>query len=125
MPSGPPTILLADDEYAALEVLELLLRGEGFDVVTAPDGEKALALLRSRAVDLVITDYKMPVMDGLELCKRLQSDDALRNIPIFLTSATYAVNRQLPAGIVAFFEKPIQFPLLLAKIRSTLEGHSR
>ncbi|HVW30247.1 MAG TPA: response regulator [Polyangiaceae bacterium] len=125
MPTGPPTILLADDEYAALEVLELLLRGEGFEVVTAPDGERALAVLRSRAVDLVITDYKMPVMDGLELCKRLQSDEALRSIPILMTSATYSVNRRLPAGVVAFIEKPIQFPVLLAKIRSTLDGRSR
>jgi CheY-like chemotaxis protein len=121
MSTGPPTILLADDEYAALEVLEFLLRAEGYDVVTASDGLEALSLAASRAVDLVITDYKMPGMDGLELCARLHADPKLSRIPIVLTSATYSVRKSLPAGVIAFIPKPIHFPLLLEKVRSTLD----
>ena len=125
MPTGPPTILLADDWYAALEVLEFLLRADGYEVVTAADGHEALSVAASRAVDLVVTDYKMPGMNGLELCARLQSDPQLSRIPIFLTSATYAVQRALPPGVIAFIPKPIHFPLLLEKIRSTLDGADR
>ena len=121
MSTGPPTILLADDEYAALEVLEFLLRAEGYDVVTASDGLEALTIATSRAVDLVVSDYKMPGMNGLELCKHLQADPKLSRIPILLTSATYSVQRALPAGVVAFIPKPIHFPLLLEKIRNTLD----
>lgn len=120
MSTGPPTILLADDEYAALEVLEFLLRAEGYDVVTASDGREALSVAASRTVDLVVTDYKMPGMNGLELCARLQADPKLSRIPILLTSATYSVQRVLPEGVVAFIPKPIHFPFLLEKIRSTL-----
>ena len=120
MATGPPTILLADDEYAALEVLELLLRGEGFDVVTASEGQEALDILMSRKVELVITDYKMPGMDGLELIARLQADPSLSSIPIFMTSATYSVQKALPAGVVAFVQKPIQFRKLLERVKATL-----
>jgi sigma-B regulation protein RsbU (phosphoserine phosphatase) len=125
MATGPPTILIADDEYAALEVLELLLRSEGYDVVTASNGEEALTQIDSRAVDLVLTDYKMPGMDGLELCMRLQSNPNLSHIPILMTSATYGVQKALPACVVAFIPKPIQFHLLLEKIRSTLARTAR
>lgn len=120
MATGPPTILLADDEYAALEVLELLLRGEGFDVVTASEGQEALDILMSRNVELVITDYKMPGMDGLELIARLQADPRLRGIPIFMTSATYSVQKALPPGVAAFVQKPIEFRALLARVKAAL-----
>jgi CheY-like chemotaxis protein len=125
MSTGPPTILLADDEYASLEVLELLLRAEGYDVVTASDGEEALNIATARTVDLVITDYKMPGMNGLELCVRLHADPKLSRIPILMTSATYSVKKSMPPGVLAFIPKPIHFPLLLAKIRATLDGADR
>ncbi len=124
MPTGPPTILLVDDEYAALEVLELLLRGEGFEVVTASDGQQALDVVGQRHVDLVITDYKMPGMDGLELCERLQADPRFSSIPIFMTSATYVLEKSPPAGVVRFVQKPIKWVALLAQIRSTLTNRS-
>ncbi|HEX4340928.1 MAG TPA: response regulator [Polyangiaceae bacterium] len=120
MATGPPTILLADDEYAALEVLELLLRGEGFDVVTASDGVEALEVVAARQVDLVITDFKMPRMDGVELCARLQADPRSSSIPILMTSATYVLEKTPPPGVVAFIPKPIRWPVLLEKVRSTL-----
>jgi CheY-like chemotaxis protein len=122
MPTGPSTILLADDEYAALEVLELLLRGEGFEVVTASDGQEALQVMASHTVDLVITDYKMPGMDGVELCARLQADPRFSSIPILMTSATYVIEKTPPPGVVAFIQKPIKWRVLLAKIQSILSN---
>jgi CheY-like chemotaxis protein len=122
MPNGAPLILLADDEFAALGVLELLLRAEGFEVVTAADGQEALDIATARSVDLIITDYKMPRMNGAELCSRLQQDPRLSAIPVFMASATYGVQRTLPPGVVAFIPKPIAFPALLTKIRAVLAG---
>jgi CheY-like chemotaxis protein len=122
MPNAPLKILLADDEFAALEVLELLLRAEGFDVVTASDGQEALELMAAESVDLVVTDYKMPRMDGLEFCSRMQLDPRFSAVPVLMTSATYGIEKALPPGVVAFVPKPIDFTILLAKIRALLQA---
>src|SRR5258708_26641369 len=106
MPNAPPKILLAADEFAALEGLQLLLCAEGFEVVTASDGQEALELLAAEDVDLVVTDYKMPRMDGLELCSRLQLDPRFSAIPLIITSPTYSRERALPPGAVAFVPQP-------------------
>lgn len=120
MPNAPPKILLADDEYPALEVLEILLRGEGFEVVTASDGQEALEILAQQPIDLIITDYKMPRMDGFELCARLRKDPRLSAIPVLMTSATYGIDKMLPREVRAFIPKPIVFPSLLAMVHAVL-----
>ena len=82
MTEAPHNVLVVDDEFASLEVLALLLAGEGFRVVTASNGEEALLrLAEQRPVDLVITDYKMPKMDGSELCLEMLADPRLRAFP--------------------------------------------
>ena len=67
-------ILVADDETHILHVVSLKLRNAGFNVLTARDGQEALELAQSEHPDLIITDYHMPQLSGLELCQRLKQD---------------------------------------------------
>src|SRR5450432_2372294 len=83
-------ILVADDESHILHVVSLKLRNAGFTVVTACDGQEALELAISEQPDLLITDYHMPQLSGLELCKRLKQDPQTAGIPaIMLTARGY------------------------------------
>jgi CheY-like chemotaxis protein len=117
----PRTILLVDDEFSA-EVLAILLRQEGFDVVTASDGEEAIARLRERTIDLVITDYWMPRMSGLELVDRMQADEAWRSIPVLLVTATYDSDQLRHPALAGIVAKPTRFDTLLAAVRRLLAG---
>src|ERR1700709_2165638 len=83
-------ILVADDETHILHVVSLKLRNAGFNVITAADGQEALELAQAEMPDLIITDYHMPQLSGLELCQRLKADPATSGIPaIMLTARGY------------------------------------
>lgn len=82
-----PLILVVDDEIHIVHVLSLKLRNAGYEVLSAPDGEQGLELARRRRPDLVITDYQMPFLSGLEMCQRLRQDPATRHIPVLLLTA--------------------------------------
>jgi CheY-like chemotaxis protein len=116
------SILVVDDEYASLEVLALLLSGEGFHVVTAGDGQEALERLAEAKIALVITDYKMPRMDGSELCLRMLADPRFQSIPVLFTSATYRQDVPRPKNVVAFFSKPLLFKEVLATVHRILKS---
>ncbi|HEX3851519.1 MAG TPA: response regulator [Polyangiaceae bacterium] len=116
MTEAPHKVLVVDDEFASLEVLALLLAGEGFQVVMASNGEEALLRLADEAIDLVITDYKMPKMDGSELCLRMLAEPRLQSIPVVFTSATYRQDVPRPRNVVAFFSKPLLFSELLRSV---------
>src|SRR6478752_314416 len=89
------TILVADDESHILNVVSLKLRNAGFRVLTARDGQEALELAQQERPDLIITDYHMPQLSGLELCQRLKQDRATCNIPaIMLTARGYHLEPQ-------------------------------
>jgi CheY-like chemotaxis protein len=120
MTAGPYSVLVVDDEYASLEVLALLLTGEGFQVRSASNGEEALASLTEQVVDLVITDYKMPKMDGSQLCERMLADARFRDIPVIFTSATYRHDLPRPGNVRAFLSKPLFFDKLLQAVHRIL-----
>ncbi len=122
MPEAPHNVLVVDDEYASLEVLALMLTGEGFRVFTAADGEQALRQLEAVPIALVITDYKMPKMDGSELCLRMLSDERFRSIPVIFTSATYRQDVPRAKNVVAFFSKPLLFKNVLAAVHRILKS---
>ena len=122
MAEKPHTVLVVEDEFASLEVLALLLKGEGFEVLTASNGEEALMRLADATVDLVITDYKMPKMDGSELCLRLLADERWASIPVIFTSATYRQDVPRPRNVTAFFSKPLLFGDLLRIVHQILGG---
>jgi len=115
-------VLVVDDEFASLEVLALLLLGEGFQVATASNGEEALQRLADETIDLVITDYKMPKMDGSELCLRMLADPQLQSIPVIFTSATYRQDVPRPSNVKAFFSKPLLFSDVLRSVRRILSS---
>src|SRR5437868_8690401 len=87
------TILVADDETHILHVVSLKLRNAGFNVITARDGQEALEMAQQEKPDLIITDYHMPQLSGLELCQRLKKDPATSAIPaIMLTARGYQLD---------------------------------
>ena len=81
------TILVVDDESHILNVVSLKLRNAGFRVITATDGQEALDLAGQEHPDLVITDYHMPHLSGLELCQRLRQSETTSGIPAIMLTA--------------------------------------
>jgi CheY-like chemotaxis protein len=118
------TILVADDETHILHVVSLKLRNAGFIVITARDGQEALEMAQQEKPDLVITDYHMPHLSGLELCQRLKQDPATSAIPaIMLTARGYELD---PAdteqsGILRMLSKPFSPRQLLTTVNEVLE----
>jgi two-component system alkaline phosphatase synthesis response regulator PhoP len=85
MPKGK--ILVVDDEIYIVHILDFSLGMEGYEVVTALDGEQALEKLQSDKPDLIVLDIMMPKLDGYEVCKAIKSDPETRQIPVILLSA--------------------------------------
>jgi CheY-like chemotaxis protein len=88
------TVLVADDEFAVLEVLSMALEGEGYRVLKAGDGADALRILSSQRCDVIVTDENMPVMNGHQLIEAVRAEPKLSNIPIILMADTWG--RPLP-----------------------------
>ncbi len=80
-------ILIVDDEAHILQVLSLKLRNAGYEVLSAGDGEEGLELALKEVPDLIITDFQMPFMTGLEMCRVLATNEATKNIPVFFLTA--------------------------------------
>jgi len=80
-------ILVVDDEIYIVHILDFSLGMEGYEVVTALDGEEALRKVQEAKPDLIVLDIMMPKMDGYETCKALKSDAATKDIPVILLSA--------------------------------------
>src|SRR5687768_17807201 len=119
------TILVADDESHILNVVSLKLRNAGFRVLTAHDGQEALDAAQQERPDLIITDYHMPLLSGLELCRRLKQDPATRGIPaIMLTARGYHLEPSDTAesGIRRMLSKPFSPRHLLATVNEVLGG---
>lgn len=86
-PERQATILVVDDESHILHVVSLKLKNAGYRVVTAVDGEDGLESALRERPDLVITDYQMPVMSGLELCEQLRQHEATAKTPALMLTA--------------------------------------
>jgi CheY-like chemotaxis protein len=119
------TILVADDETHILHVVSLKLRNAGFRVITARDGAEALEMAQQEHPDLIITDYHMPQLSGLELCQRLKQDEKTSKIPaIMLTARGYHLEPHdtEQSGILRMLSKPFSPRQLLATVNEVLEG---
>ena len=116
-------ILVADDETHILHVVSLKLRNAGFNVLTARDGQEALELAQQEQPDLIITDYHMPQLSGLELCQRLKQDPNTRDIPaIMLTARGYHLEPHdtQESGILRMLSKPFSPRQLLSTVNEML-----
>lgn len=121
------TVLLVEDNDAMCDFIGERLR-ESFNVETAPNGEKALEILRNSHVDLIISDIMMPVMDGYELCRIVKSDLDLSHIPVIFLTAKNDLNSKingLKQGAEAYVEKPFSFNYLKEQVLSLLNNRRR
>ncbi|HEX8556896.1 MAG TPA: response regulator transcription factor [Pyrinomonadaceae bacterium] len=117
-------LLVVDDEPNLLVAVGACLRGEGFDVVTARSGAEALARVAESAPDLIVSDVRMPGMDGYQLARRLRSNPRTALTPVvFLTAKDETSDRVegFRAGVDAYLTKPFEPDELVAVIRSILE----
>ena len=122
-PNAGKTILVADDESHILHVVSLKLKNAGFRVVTARDGQEAYELAQAEHPDLIITDYHMPQLSGLELCRKLKQDAATQDIPaIMLTARGYHLEPHdtEQSGILRMLSKPFSPRHLLATVNEVL-----
>jgi two-component system, OmpR family, alkaline phosphatase synthesis response regulator PhoP len=116
-------ILVADDEAHILHVVSMKLRNAGFEVLTAVDGEEAYELCSAEKPDLLITDYQMPLMTGLELCTLLRGQESTRDIPaIMLTARGFDIEPEEmeAARISAVLAKPFSPREVLARVNDLL-----
>ena len=117
------TILVADDEAHILHVVSLKLANAGFEVITARDGDEAFESLATTPVDLVITDFQMPGMTGLELARRVHRTPGKSQLPMILLTAHGLALEQVElnhAGISACLSKPFSPRELLARVYELL-----
>ena len=123
MSASKPTILLVEDEPAQRAVLAYNLKSEGFDVIEAEDGEEALVMAQESLPDLVLLDWMLPHVSGLEVCRRLKSGKATRALPVIMLSARSEELdkvRGLETGADDYMVKPYSVAELMARVRKEL-----
>ena len=119
----PNKILIVDDEPFNLDLLEQELTDQGYAVERAADGEEALQKVETVLPDVILLDYMMPKMNGIEVVKRLKQDDKHKGIPVILLTAKASQEdkvRGLDAGADDYIVKPFESFELLARVRSML-----
>jgi DNA-binding response OmpR family regulator len=117
------TVLVADDDADILRFMELNLRLEGFQVVTARDGADALAKAVAIRPDLVLLDVRMPGIDGYTICARIRADARLAAVPVIIVTANYGsaeVEAARRAGADDFLVKPFLPATLLDMAKAML-----
>ena len=121
--SPRPLVLLVEDEPAQRAVLSYNLEAEGFEVQTADNGEDALALISETPPDLILLDWMMPHVSGIEVCRRLKARPETRSIPVIMLSArSEEVDkvRGLETGADDYVIKPYSVVELMARLRAQL-----
>ena len=121
--SNKKTILIVDDEPDIVETLKFLVESEGFECLTAFDGEKALKLVKEKRPDLVILDIMLPKINGYKVSRLLKFDSKYKDIPILMVTAkTQEEDRLLgeETGSDEYITKPFDINELLEKINNYL-----
>ncbi|HCT34906.1 MAG: phosphate regulon transcriptional regulatory protein PhoB [Roseobacter sp.] len=123
MSAAQPQILLVEDEPAQREILAYNLESEGFDVRRAENGEEAILLVAEALPDLIILDWMMPLLSGIEVCRQLKTREDTRNIPVIMLSARSEevdTVRGLETGADDYVVKPYSMRELMARVRTQL-----
>jgi two-component system phosphate regulon response regulator PhoB len=118
-----PYIIIAEDEDALATLLSYNLEKEGYEVGVAVDGDEALVMVKERQPDLLVCDWMMPKVSGIEVCRRLRQVPASRNLPIVMLTARAEESdriRGLDTGADDYVVKPFSMTELMARIRAVL-----
>lgn len=118
-------ILVVDDLQAQLNLISGYLEQEGFKVVTAENGNEALAKASAQSPDLVITDLVMPEMSGLEFCRALKKNPETANIPVIAcTTKDRDIDKKWAKkqGVVAYLVKPFTKEEMISAVRNSVVG---
>ncbi len=123
MPATKPQVLLVEDEPAQREVLAYNLEAEGYAVRRAENGEEAMLMVAEAKPDLMIVDWMMPLMSGIEVCRQIKTQDGTRDIPVIMLSARSEevdAVRGLETGADDYVVKPYSLKELMARVRTQL-----
>ena len=118
-----PLILVVEDEAPLVTLLRYNLEGAGFEVADAPDGEEALVSIAERKPDLILLDWMLPLVSGLEVCRQIRRKPDLRDIPVIMLTARGEEEdriRGLDDGADDYVTKPFSPSELLARVRAVL-----
>jgi len=121
-------ILIADDDPDIRDVLKLTLSEENYEIIETSNGEEALKTIHEVQPDLILLDYKMPKMDGREVCRRIKKDLLLRHLPIIMVTGKGDISDKvdgIDAGADDYVVKPFEPKELLARIRMILRHTER
>jgi CheY-like chemotaxis protein len=117
-------ILVADDEPEVVDLVRIVLDQEGYVVLSAGDGDKALTTIQTERPDLVLLDVRMPKMSGLTVLRYLREDPELATIPVIMLSVVTSypeVRSALQRGAVAYLSKPFELRELVRLVDRVLE----
>ena len=120
-------ILVVEDERDTRFILDKLLTKNNYDVVTSVNGEEALKILKEFNPQVILADWTMPVMDGIELCKIIKEEEKYKSIYFIILTARASLKDRvtgLDFGADDFLVKPVENQELLARIRSGIRIHN-
>ncbi|WP_025899457.1 phosphate regulon transcriptional regulator PhoB [Sneathiella glossodoripedis] len=120
-------ILIVEDEPSMVELLRYNLESEGFQVSSASDGEEAMLSIQEQTPDMVLLDWMLPKLSGIEICRRIRRDQDFRNLPVIMITARAEETdrvRGLDVGADDYVSKPFSPAELMARIRAVLRRHN-
>lgn len=124
-----PVILVIEDYGDSRQMLKLLLQGEGYRVMTAGNGEEALQLVKTQRIDLILTDFNLPGVDGITLARRFRElENRVKDVPIIMLTALESEEYSqaaMKAGCSGFLGKPVNLEKLLVMMEDLLPESTR
>ncbi len=117
-------IMVVDDEESITYLLKRVLEAEGYEVLTASNGREALEILQDRPVDLIITDYMMPEMDGLQVLRKLKEMGKLGEVKVIMLTVSdfkETLEEAINIGVYDYITKPFDFQEVIMAVNSAMK----